>query len=392
MFGQGITRMNPAKVFCVAWLGSLALCCWATVGRAQQETALRAEQLVQQLGADRFEQREQAAAELMQLGPVALPATRQGLKNPDVEIRRRCRVILRLLERRWLREQIHRFLTNPDESDLEQLPGWKHFFEVMGKNRKAAFSLYRQVARDQQSLLLSWNDPRELQRLLERNIQAVYLQSRIPVGGQVPSPAASTVAGLFVASLHPQVKLNPQTLYALQTISYRGRFRSQVLAEPQATPLRHMLTQWLKRYQHEMDPNRLLSWAVSFQLPGALEPAVQVVKNGGPNQHVLVQAMLVLARFGNRQHADLLKRHMKNEQVVYQLRRRANDVLRVEVRDVALAVTIHLYGQDPKRFGFAELQPNPQLVYQPTSLGFSNPTARNLAFSRWKEFLETGKL
>ncbi len=370
-------------VLACSGLGSVAV--------AQQDVARRAEQLVRQLGADRFEQREQAAAELMRLGPQARAAVRRGLQSPDAEVRHRCRTILRLLEHRWLQEQLNHFLTRPGESDLSQLPGWNHFREMLGGDRKVALALYRHVAREQQALLLDWNDPRDLQRVLRRLIQAVYLQARTPVGGQLQPPATGTIAALFVASLHPQVKSPPESLHMLLTLSYHGAFRSAVLDGPQAAALRHMLTRWLKRHQNEIDANRLLSWAVSFQLPGAVEPAMRVVKNGAPNGHVLVQAMLVLARFGNRQHAKLLQRHLKDQRVVYRLRRRANDVLRVEVRDAALAVTIHLHGQDPKRFGFAELQPNPQLVFQPTSLGFSSQEAREKAFARWKEFRESEK-
>ncbi len=384
--------MKPATNTRIVWL---VVCAWwwaAAATVAQEAPTSRADQLVQQLGAARFEQREQAAAELVQLGAAAREAVRRGLQSPDAEVRHRCRRILRLLEHQWIQEQLGRFLRDPEFAEMEQLPGWRHFLDVLGGNRKTALTLYRQLARDRQTLLLNWNDPRQLQRTLEQLVQVVYLQTRTHVGGRPRPPSTSTIAGLFAASLHPKVQPSAELLHILQMLSYQGSFRSAALGGQHSSALRHLLSRWLKRYHREIDSNRLLSWAVSFQLPGALEPAVQVVKNGGPNGHMLAQAMLVVARFGKREHAPLLKQHMKNQKVVYQLRRRSNDVLRVEVRDVALAVTIHLHGQDPKRFGFAELQRNPQLVFQPTSLGFSSQEARERAFDRWKKFLESGKL
>jgi HEAT repeat protein len=59
----------------------------------------RIEALIQQLGDDSFQAREQAAAELVVRGIAALPLLRQALKESDIEIVRRAERCLRLIEK-----------------------------------------------------------------------------------------------------------------------------------------------------------------------------------------------------------------------------------------------------------------------------------------------------
>ncbi len=375
----------------VVGLGIVVVVCSAGPAQAQEDTAARARQLVQQLGAERFEQREHAAAELVRLGPAAREAVRQGLQSPDPEVRKRCRTILRLLEHHWLRQRLAQFLADPDAHDLDQLPGWKDFLQALGGDRKVALALYRKVAREQQALLLAWTNPQALQQTLRGLIRGAYLQARSGVMSQARQLSMAHVAGLFIATLHPEVKPGNEELLTLITLSYQIHFRQGVMEGTYAPALRHMLGQWLERYYAQMDAYRVLSWAMNYRLPAAILPAERILKGGGPNNHVVVQAMLAVARDGNRRHVPLVKRHFNNQAVVYQLRRRSNDILRVQVRDVALAVVIHLHGLDPKDFGFAERRTDATYVYAPVSLGFTKEEARAKAFQAWEQFERSGK-
>src|SRR5262245_50870499 len=61
----------------------------------------RLQQLVHQLGDPSFRVREQAAAELMKLGRIALPSLRRAAADPDAERARRAERCLRGLESAW---------------------------------------------------------------------------------------------------------------------------------------------------------------------------------------------------------------------------------------------------------------------------------------------------
>ena len=72
-----------------------AWCCLATAARAEEPAAdaprATAEQLVQQLGNDSYQQRERASQQLRDIGLQAKAALQGGMRHPDPEISQHCR-------------------------------------------------------------------------------------------------------------------------------------------------------------------------------------------------------------------------------------------------------------------------------------------------------------
>jgi HEAT repeat protein len=58
----------------------------------------RAQALIEKLGDDSFDIRQQAQTELKKMGPMIIPLLRQGLKHPDLEVRNRSRECLNSIE------------------------------------------------------------------------------------------------------------------------------------------------------------------------------------------------------------------------------------------------------------------------------------------------------
>ncbi|HEV3084596.1 MAG TPA: HEAT repeat domain-containing protein [Gemmataceae bacterium] len=54
--------------------------------------------LIDQLGSERFKDREQAAHELARLGKSALPGLRKATESPDAEVRRRAQQLVEQIE------------------------------------------------------------------------------------------------------------------------------------------------------------------------------------------------------------------------------------------------------------------------------------------------------
>src|SRR5262245_20762376 len=68
---------------------------WGTVWDRLGE---RLTSLIRQLGADSFQEREQASAGVVSLGRAALPQLRQAAKDPDPEIAQRAQACVELIE------------------------------------------------------------------------------------------------------------------------------------------------------------------------------------------------------------------------------------------------------------------------------------------------------
>jgi hypothetical protein len=54
--------------------------------------------LVEQLGSERFDDREAATQQLSKLGKAALPSLKEAARSPDAEVRRRARQLVEQLE------------------------------------------------------------------------------------------------------------------------------------------------------------------------------------------------------------------------------------------------------------------------------------------------------
>jgi len=55
--------------------------------------------LIDRLGSNRFEEREQASQELLRLGKSALYRLKEAMKSPDAEVRRRAQQLVERIER-----------------------------------------------------------------------------------------------------------------------------------------------------------------------------------------------------------------------------------------------------------------------------------------------------
>ncbi|MCA9270714.1 MAG: hypothetical protein KDA41_19670, partial [Planctomycetales bacterium] len=96
-------------------------------------------------------------------------------------------------------------------------------------------------------------------------------------------------------------------------------------------------------------------------------------------------AILAYARLGSREHVAKVEKLLDDETVC--TTHRVNDTeYQTQFRDIALAVALHLYGQDPKAFGFDRLARHSQYVFSSYSLGFEDDAKRQAAFDQWHAF------
>src|SRR5438132_686261 len=66
---------------------------WALV-TPQDDPARRAQELIQKLGAESFEERNEASRRLRTLGEGALPLLQEALKSPELEVRNRAEAVI----------------------------------------------------------------------------------------------------------------------------------------------------------------------------------------------------------------------------------------------------------------------------------------------------------
>jgi hypothetical protein len=90
--------------------------------------------------------------------------------------------------------------------------------------------------------------------------------------------------------------------------------------------------------------------------------------------------MTLLAAHGDADDLPLLESLFKNTTALFAGKGRVQtDVYRVETGDLALAAAIVIRGQDPRRFGFPDLNPDSEFAFSQGTTGFSTPEARAAA-------------
>jgi len=58
----------------------------------------------------------------------------------------------------------------------------------------------------------------------------------------------------------------------------------------------------------------------------------------------------------------------------------------LQIRDVSLAVLLHLTGQNLREYGYTSAQPNPATLFQVASLTFLGPAQRDAAMKKWSRW------
>jgi hypothetical protein len=350
-----------------------AWCCLATAARAEEPAAdappATAEQLVQQLGNDSYQQRERASRQLLEIGLEARGALDEGMRHPDAEIAFRCRGL-------W--------------DEVRFLAGWQQVSLLVGDS-PAARSLYDKMFLADPALWYELaENPGPVDGLFpERRsrLEQAVQQAQVPAVLLEGTLANAFYFGLLAKQSNPQ-----QELERLDDLLRFAACR-QALKDNEA--LGDLWDLWAKATD---------MWAEALQSDGpALDRLLRALQDKRPQARDIARDMLADERIpaGQRQYALLALAKFQNPADDEVIQKWLNDsspldtlfsrgaVIKSQLRDVALAATIYRAGQDPGAFGFEYAKPDPNTLYSPSTLGFKNEEERAQAVKKWSEVGET---
>jgi hypothetical protein len=121
--------------------------------------------------------------------------------------------------------------------------------------------------------------------------------------------------------------------------------------------------------------------AMHHNLKEGLVPAVSLVERRDRQPYMLQNALLCVGKLGDRRHLELVELLLEDESPVDG---RIANASRPQICDIALAVSIHLAGQDPKSFGYSKLQLSTQTLFQASTLAFASDPMREQALEKWR--------
>lgn len=354
------------------------------------ELEQRATVLVRQLGDPSFPTRQQAAQGLRELGSAAVPVLRQAVDDVDLEVRYRAQRLLKEVRLIVHAKRLKRFQADPESVAGEELPGLQRYRKAIGDDA-AARKLFVQMQRAEAELFLRWKEARTIEEERERFTAAFDGRcARIRYAMSTPGGREQLVASasaLMFISADPRVQLTQQATSTIYSLGNYNDLRKKLAAESTPAPLRKVASYWVAESSGEGTLQRLL-FALRNDLKAGLVPGLKAIR-AAANPQEMQYALLAVGRFGTRADIPAVER-LFDDRTVLAVRANKNQTrFSSQMRDVALAVAVHLSGQDPpKHYGFARLNRHAQYLFVPNTAGFSDEADREAAFEKWNRWKE----
>lgn len=235
-------------------------------------------QLVQQLGSDSFQAREEASRQLQKLGRAAVGALEAGLKHPDREVRQRCEDLLPLARRSDLDIELDAFVQRQRDPQAPPLVGWNRFRGLAGDDLPARLLFTQLYRKDRPLLELLEQKPEELARQLFPRVQKLQQQFAVANANNKLPEAVAEVHGLLLAGCLATIDTNQ--FYQLTNVFYNRVVVSEIRQNPAS---RRLAGRLLSARDKDVNALSQAAWLANSL---GLQDAVHESLKGAVRKHV----------------------------------------------------------------------------------------------------------
>ncbi len=371
---------------------SAAFAVGAALAMAQEHGAsdesAKAVRLVRQLGDPSFRAREKASRAIVELGPPAKPALLAALSSPDAEVRRRAQQALAAVWQRDWHVQIQAFVADVEGTGEHDLPGWERFQQSVGTDA-AARRLFVEMLRTEPELMQTEGAaPAVIGQWIEVRCRQIQESARQNDPRQREPVDVADIAALLFMGGRSEVPVSEATISYICSFFYQPQFVEAVRGGgPYDESLRSLLGAWVgRKFQGDVETAKQnLMLALRYDLKEGLPTAIDLLNRGGASDHVTQYAILAVGKLGGPEHIDHLLPYLDDTGICGS-QTIAGDRYIAQIRDVALAVILHLADQSPADYGFQYVQDNPITLFTTPSLGFVDDEQRAAALAKWNAF------
>lgn len=354
------------------------------VAPIESDTA-RVATLVKQLGARTFAARQRAQKAIVAVGVPAKEALQAACHDADWEVRSRARQALAAILEVEFETQLNAFLADETSAAGQRLPGWERFSLAAG-DTSAARRLFGDMQRAERALMQADDDPEHASRLLEQRAAHFAQQMADAPGAQQPRISLGSIAAIIFVASNPEVPVADSTGLAIDRLALQTPFFNAMNLRPTAEPLRKLIGALIAR---PFDADSLVSYcnvdiALHYDLKEIVGPSKQLLVGAAAPASRLRYPILALGKFGSVEHVPIIEPLLKDARPADVPNRRQDSG--TEVRDVALAVLVHLTGQNLADYGLKHVKSDQTQLFQLDSLGFHDATARESALKKWREW------
>lgn len=356
----------------------------STDAQALATLTQRVDQLVADLGSQEFSRRQKAAVEIQNLDASAVAMLESSAQSASRSVADQLNVLIPRIRKRTFDDRLEKLKASPTVSNAVGLPDWDRFAEIAGED---ALPVYIELLDAERDLFASrqFNSPDFASRLKARS-EAFVAQC---TGLDEPDFPIANCAALMLLGSNPKLSLSGGTSTNISTALRNSQFKKLLREGVHSETLTAILAAWMTRPNIAVDQPLLFS--IEHKLPVGRTIAMQTL--AGTAQHPrTTYSLLCLGAFNQKEDLAVVEKMMttarkawppaKSTVQEYVQGRKVESTYSVQLRDVALAVAIHLRGGQHSDFGM-EVSPSEIHLFTVDSMGFDNEDARNAAFQKY---------
>jgi hypothetical protein len=373
----------------------------AQSANAAEPSATDVDRWIGELGSDNYSVRKAAAQELSDGGFASRAALSRAADGPDPEIRAAARRLVALIDDSEFHRRLAEFAADTDGSRGVTLPGWNEFAELVGRD-PAARALFVDMQREEASLLgRMFADSKSDQEVAWEAQVGRLMRARIyNQPSEFTAPLGSCATLLFLGSLS-DANISDNGARSLVQLTQIPPVSNSLAAKEPRSAVRRLVSAWIVHCPNRSETvvEQRLAIMLQQNLAEALPFALEIIGRDpkyltiSPSRQVM--AILAVGKFGSEEHVTAIEPLLEDRTELVshqQLNGPGTDLVSIQVRDVALAVLLHLTGQEPLTYGFLHARSQEQTVFDISSLSMKDDQQRAEAAERWHTWRAQHKL
>ena len=266
------------------------------------------------------------------------------------------------------------------------LPGCESFEKLVGKSTSSR-ALYGKIYKADPSLMDEVENDKNISKVIISE-KAQWLHNSIfsPVAGKTINLEIGDIGSVLFAATMPNMELPPEAVNNITNLLYQPSARDAISASKGTSPFRKLLGTWMLQ---QTDPNIIsqhLHLSQNMNMTEGLQLARRAASEKTMPVYTRTVALTLLGKMGTAEDSGLLRNFLSDETVVGNFQLPNQQKGSTQVRDVALAMLVHMSGQSHKDYGFSFARDNQALFFNPYMLGFTTQENRTIALKKWDTY------
>ncbi|WP_254510659.1 HEAT repeat domain-containing protein [Anatilimnocola floriformis] len=343
--------------------------------------------LIEELGADEFATREAATEQLARIGLPAYKAVEGAVQHPDREVRYRAERVLGRIRQTDLQRRLDAFIAGKEATDDYQLPGWTRFKKAFGDAESSRKNFVDLTKADPEMLQTLESNPKNVAELFGVRIQQNQQLAQFGGGGNTQLGYGQVAMLVFVAG-EEDVSLNQNHNSVVFNYCSQANFADAITGSSRGDVPRKMLSRLILKSE-DFAAYSAMSLARRFNMKEGLTCAEKILK-ANRQPHMASMALMTIAAMGDESHLPQIEKLFADTNLVTQMQEREKVMIKVEVRDSALAAALFLTKQDLKSYytiPAGQAFSDPQMVLTNARIiGHSDEAKRAEVFKKWTDY------